>query len=137
MGMTSAPLFFPGQVWTLKPPADPGMRVRIGAVESFAGRIGVHIEIAHAPLPEGFEAEDGVKTLSIGHVPITASALAREVAELEESGTILSGPFDEGLRTWRVEHTAGRAGFFDAAPHEVVTMLFEAMKQSSRPTLQG
>ncbi len=135
--MSGAALFFPGQVWSLKPPADPGMRVRIGAVESLGGRIGVHIEIAFAPLPEGFEAEDGIKTMSIGHVPIAASALSREVLTLETSSAPLSQPFDEGLAAWRAEHAAGRAGFFDAAPHEIVAMLFEAMRQSSRPTLQG
>jgi hypothetical protein len=135
--MTGAPLFFPGQVWTLKAPADPAMRVRIGAVESLGGRIGVHIEIANAPLPKGFEAEDGVTALSIGHVPIAAGALEREVVHLESSGAVMSRPFDEGLTAWRAEHAAGRAGFFDAAPHEIVEMLFEAMKQSSRPTLQG
>jgi hypothetical protein len=136
--MSNAPLlFFPGQIWTLKPPADPGMRVRVGAIESLGGRVGVHIEIAFAPLPDGFEAEDGAKTLSIGHVPIAATALSQAVDTLEASDAVLSRPFDEGFAAWRNEHAAGRAGFFDAAPHEIVTMLFEAMKQSSRPTLKG
>lgn len=133
----SMPLFFPGQVWSLKAPADPLMRVRIGAVESVGGRIGVHVEIAFAPLPEGFEADDGVKTLSIGHVPMTGDALEAAVETLEDSGAGLSQPFLEGLEAWRQAKTEGRAGFFDAPPHEIVAMLFEAMRQSSRPNLQG
>lgn len=133
----SAPFFFPGQVWSLKPPADPVMRVRIGVVESVGGRIGVHMEVLNAPLPEGFEAGEGVKTLSIGHVPITAEALETAVDELETSGATLSKPFVEGVNAWRLEQEKGRAGFFDAPPHAIVEMLFEAMRQSSRPTLQG
>lgn len=113
------------------------MRVRIGAVESVGGRIGVHMEVLNAPLPEGFEAGEGVKTLSIGHVPITAEALQDAVDALETSGAELSRPFLEGVTAWRQEMEHGRAGFFDAPPHAIVGMLFEAMRQSSRPTLQG
>jgi len=132
----SAPLFFPGQVWTLKPPAEPVMRVRIGAVDSIGGRIGIHMEVLNAPLPEGFDAGEDVKTLSIGHVPITAEALGQAVDTLETSGAMPSRPFLDGVAAWRQEQEYGRAGFFDAPPHAIVDMLFEAMRQSSRPTLQ-
>lgn len=134
-----APAFAPGQLWSLKPPVDPGVRVRIGVVERQGGQTGVHVEILHVPLPEGFavdEADQGER-LSIGHVPMTEEALARSVDVLEAEGTALSGPFDQSFALWRIEQAAGRGGYFAEPAAAVLEVLFAAIKQSQRPTLRG
>lgn len=125
-----APAFAPGQVWTLLAPAPPAMRVRIGAVQEVSGRIAAHIEIAHAPVPEGFEVEAGAPAVSIGHVPIAGVALAAAVDRLESENVQMSAPWEEGYAVWRDEYVAGRAGFFDLSPLEIVAVIFEAYKQA-------
>ncbi|MFZ4120901.1 MAG: hypothetical protein ACOYKM_04485 [Caulobacterales bacterium] len=122
--------FAPGQVWSLRAPAPASMRVRIGAVHEVAGKAGVHVEIAHAPLPEGFETEGGATTISLGHVPIAAFALANAVDALEDTNAVLSDPFIMGFEAWKKEWDLGRAGFFDVSPLDAVKVIFEAYKRA-------
>jgi hypothetical protein len=132
------PVFEAGQLWTLKPPADARTRIRVGAIEPFGEQMGVHVEVLHAPLPEGFTVDDpDAQTLSIGHIPITASALAASVDELEAEGTALTGPFGEAYAMWRIEALAGRGGYFGEPMPAVLEIVFEAIKQSQRPVLRG
>lgn len=122
--------FAPGQVWSLLPPAPATMRVRIGAVHEVAGKAGVHVEIAHAPLPDGFETDAGASTVSLGHVPLTALALANAVDALEDTNAVISDPFVMGFEAWKSEWDRGRAGFFDVSPLDAVNIIFEAYKRA-------
>ncbi len=111
--------FSVGQVWKYKArPHEGASEITIVAIDSDEelGSI-VHIYVSDVDIPN--PKAPGGKTLFIGHLPYSETALQESVTELV--GTADSLPeFEDGYKLWKKAFEDGEAGVFEVAVSEAI-----------------
>ncbi len=118
------PGFAPGQVWSIKSASTTTTKVIIGRVESWNGKVAVHVSIIDIPIPQGAPGAGGITR--IDHMPFDKSALAASVSQLLATGVSPAPNFENGYEQWRSDK---RAGIYTVGVLQAVEMMFEALSR--------
>ena len=114
--------FIVGQVWTLKAPAPPDMRVRICGVDELDdGREIVSVTILGPVRPA-----PGCQTIDIAHMPFEQPTLTAAVDHVVARDAPSDDAFAQGYQYWRDN---GRGAAWTVPPLDAARISLEALAQ--------
>ncbi len=113
--------FAVGQVWSLRDPAFPDARIRIGRIEDGGRTIHISLWGVPAPVPEVTDVIGS--PLVAGHLPITAEALRASVGTVSNDQPPAID-FEGGYNAWR----EAQGGVFTLTVPQIVAAIYETVR---------
>jgi hypothetical protein len=88
-------------MWSITSAVPTTVKIVIGRVEAWNGKLAVHVSVIDIPVPPGAPGDNGL--INIDPVPFDESALAASVDQLLAVEVSPTSGFERGYEHWRTE----------------------------------
>ena len=112
-----------GQMWSIRSASPTTAKVIIGRIESWNGKVAVHVSIIDIPIPQGLPGAGGATR--IDHIPFDRAALEASVDHLISKDVPPSSGFVSGYEQWK----SAKGGIFTISIEKAIEMMLQTVNR--------